>query len=145
MKNPTLPPQLHSWSNYCFHYLMAVMYVCNISVAGQYENGICIVWPERRNKKSSWLLAFLWYITIIFNPLQLTYRDLKKKILFFERVVTFCQFRPLKPFSRSKKGCKGALSHEKSREGPKSFSSCPVSLEHFYGWSFMTDVKNSCL
>ena len=60
-------------------------------------------------------------------------RDLKKKILFFERVVTFCQFRPLKPFSRSKKGCKGTLSHEKSREGPKSFSSCPVSLEHFYG------------
>ena len=33
MKNPTLPPQLHSWSNYGFHYLMAVIYVCNISVA----------------------------------------------------------------------------------------------------------------
>ena len=43
MKNPTLPPQQHSWSNYGFHYLMAVIYICNISVAGEYENGICIV------------------------------------------------------------------------------------------------------
>ena len=30
-------------------------------------------------------------------------RDLKKKNLFFEKVVKFCQFRPLKPFSRWKK------------------------------------------
>ena len=59
-------------------------------------------------------------------------RDMKKKNLFFEKVVMFCQFRPLTPFSRWIKGCKGALSHEKSREGLTSFSARPVSLENFY-------------
>ena len=43
MKNPTLPPQLHSWSNYCFHYLMVVIYECNFWIEGEYENGICTV------------------------------------------------------------------------------------------------------
>ena len=83
-------------------------------------------------------------ITIFFQSIAVN-RDLKKKIYFLKKLLSFGQFQPLKPFSRWKKGCKGALSHEKSREGLTSFSEWTVSLENFYGLLFTTNVKNSCL
>ena len=72
-------------------------------------------------------------------------RDLKMKIDFLKKLLSFVNFGFYNPFQNGKKRFDGALSHEKSREDVTSFSAWLVSLENFYGLLFMTNVKNSCL